>query len=358
MWIDLSLFADPDKTEKATPRKRQKAREEGQVSQSKDLNSAAALLAVSVAVYFTFGGLYRLFGRILVVFSSNFSGASSISVSQAMMYLSMAFGGAIGWLMLIMAAGIVGAAVPSILQTRFSFSLKSIMPDLNKLNPLEGLKRMFSMRSVMEFLKSLLKMAIIGYIGYTTVSGAWSQYFNMAQESLETSSIFLGNMIYQMMLKLGLALLVIGIADIYYQRWEFERSLKMSKKEVKDEAKDYDTNPMVKNKQREKMMTLARSRMMQNIANADVVVTNPTHFAVALEYKEWMDAPRVVAKGAGEIAERIKKIAREYKIPVLRNPPLARDLFKSVNIGDEVPSRLYKLIAELLVTVYKMKNSA
>ena len=356
MWIDLSIFADPEKTEKATPKRRQKAREEGNVSQSPDLNTAISLLVVSSAVYFTFGSLYSDFSKIFLVMSSSFSGAASISIPEAGHYLAFAFSTALSWLIFIMIAGLVGAVLPSVLQTRFAFSSKALIPDFKKINPIEGIKKMFSFRTFFEFLKSLLKIIVIGYIGYVTITGAWGKYFAMSQQSLESSSIFLGNFMYQLLMKLGLALLLIGILDVYYQKWEYERSLKMTKKEVKDEMKDYEGNPQIKNKQRQKMMLLARSRMMQNVKNANVVVTNPTHLAVAIEYRENMNAPKVVAKGAGEVAERIKKIAREYKIPILRNPPLARELFKNVEIGEEIPSRLYKVIAELLITVYKMKS--
>lgn len=357
MYIDLSLFADPEKTERATSHKRQKAREEGQAAQSKDLNGATALLAVSAVVYFTFGGLYSSFGHLFLTFTDAFSGSGTLSIAQSMGYLSLAFSTALSWLMLIMIAGVVGAAVPSLLQTRFAFSMKSVIPDINKINPLEGIKKLFSMRSIVEFLKSILKLIAIAYVGYTSIVAGWNQYLMMSQESLEKSSVIIGNMIFQLLMKLGFVLLLIGIADIFYQRWEYERSLRMTKKEVKDEMKDYEGNQIIKRKQREKMIMIARSRMMQNIKNADVVVTNPTHIAIALEYKEDMNAPIMIAKGAGEVAQRIKEIASQYGVPILENPPLARELFRSVDIGDEIPSRLYKAVAELLVTIYKLRNA-
>jgi|UniRef100_A0A7V3VT22 flagellar biosynthetic protein FlhB len=357
MRIDLNVFADPEKTERATPHRRQKAREEGQVAQSKDLNAAVALLAVSTVVYYTFGGLYSSFSRLLFIFTNAFSGSGTMSVSDSMSYLVLAFSSALGWLAMIMVAGVVGAAVPSLLQTRFSFSMKALTPNLSKINPIEGIKKLFSVRSLFEFFKSLLKLIVIAYVGYVTIVGQWNQYLSMSQADLQSSSIFLGNMIYQLFLKLGLVLLAIGFIDIFYQRWDYERSLRMTKKEVKDEMKDYEGSPIVKRKQREQMLMIARSRMMQNIRNADVVVTNPTHIAVAMEYKEDMNAPRVIAKGAGEVAERIKAIASKYGIPILVNPQLAREIFRSVDIGDEIPSRLYRAVAELLVTIYKMKNA-
>ncbi len=358
MWIDLSIFADPEKTEKATPRRRKKAREEGNVSQSPDLNTAFSLLIVASVVYFTFGSLYKSFVQILTLMVSAFGGSATISIAQAGHYLAFAFAAALSWLAMVMLAGVVGAALPSMLQTRFLFSLKALMPDLNRINPVEGFKKMFSLRTVVEFVKSLIKIILIAYIGYAAIVKMWPNLFAMSQNSLEGSSIELGTLMYHLLMEIGLALLVIGILDIYYQRWEYERSLRMTKKEVKDEMKDTEGNPLIKNKQRQKMMQLARSRMMQNIKNANVVVTNPTHVAVALEYNESMNAPKVVAKGAGEVAERIKREARKYGIPILRNPPLARELFKSVEIGDEIPSRLYRLVAELLVTIYKMKGKA
>ncbi len=358
MWIDLSIFADPEKTEKATPRRRKKAREEGNVSQSPDLNTAVSLLSVATVVYFTFGGLYKAFVQILTLMTSSFGGAATMSISQAGHYLAFAFAAALSWLVMVMFAGVVGAALPSMLQTRFLFSLKALVPDLNKINPIEGFKKMFSLRTVVEFLKSLVKIVLIAYIGYVAIVKMWPALFAMSQNSLISSSLELGTFIYHLLMEIGIALLAIGALDIYYQRWEYERSLRMTKKEVKDEMKDTEGNPLIKNKQRQKMMQLARSRMMQNIKNANVVVTNPTHVAVAIEYQESMNAPKVVAKGAGEVAERIKREARKYGVPILRNPTLARDLFKSVEIGEEIPSRLYRLVAELLVTVYKMKQKA
>ena len=253
--------------------------------------------------------------------------------------------------------GVVVSLLSVFLQTRFLIAPKALKIDFSRLNPVEGLRRMFSLRSVMEFLKNILKIAFIGVIAFSFLRSEWDNFFLMPFLSLEESTKRMLYDIFQIALRCGVALLAIGVFDYFYQRWEFERSIKMTKQEVKEEYKEVEGNPEIKRRQRQVMTEIMRRRMLQEVPEATVVITNPEHIAVALKYDiDEMEAPVVVAKGAGEIAQKIKQIARENDVPIIENPPLARAIYKMSEIGDEIPMELYRAVAEVIAQVYRMKR--
>jgi len=239
------------------------------------------------------------------------------------------------------------------LQTQFLFTFKSIKFDLSKIDPIKGFKNLFSLKSFMEFLKNLIKIIIAGYFGYTIYIEKQPYISKLASIPILEGVRFISNMIIEVLFKMGLALLVLSLFDFWFQRFDYKRNLKMSKKEIKDETKDIEGNPEIKKKQREFMMKIVMARMMQQVPSSDVVITNPTHYAVAIKYDaEKMSAPKVVAKGVDEVAFRIRDVASENYIPIVQKPPLARELYATTEVNEEIPDNLYKAVAEVLAYVY------
>lgn len=260
----------------------------------------------------------------------------------------------IGALMLFtMAAGILVGAI----QTRFLLAFKTLRPDLNRINPVEGFKRLFSLRSVVELLKAVMKVVVIGVVVYQVLKDRWYEMVLLSDMELEDTFLNLWDVASEVSLKSGIALLALAVFDYAYQRWDYEKSIRMTKQEVKDEFKEVEGNPEVKRRQRQMMYDILRRRMMEEVPKADVVITNPTHFAVALKYDpDTMNAPTVVAKGVDHLALKIIEIARENGVAIVRNPSLARTLYYRVEIGEEIPVEFYRIVAEVLVYVYTRKG--
>jgi len=356
MKFNIQYFAgDPDKTEKATPRRRRKAREEGQIAFSKDLEMGLVFLATLVLMRFLIPVVYTSVMKIVAFYTSlpNRGFFNSIDDLGGMFFEQ--FSDLVIALVTILLSSFGVAIAVGMMQTKGLFVLKNAFKfDLNKINPLNGFKRMFSLKSVVELLKNLIKLILLGFIGFSFISGVWDTLFLLPDYSLEEASLFLGDSLFQMTVQIAAVLAIIGFADFFYQKWEHERSIRMSKKEIKDEYKDIEGNPEIKRRQKQIMAEFARKRMMEEIPSATVVVTNPTHFAVAIKFElEKMNAPLVVAKGADNIAQRIKEVAKEYGVPIYEDPPLARGLYDKVEIGEEVPSDMYRAVAEVLAFVFR-----
>ncbi len=354
--VDIQFFAaDPDKTEKATPRRRQKAREEGQVSYSKDLAMGLVFLGVIVILRMMIPMVYRGIEQMLIFFCSLPNRGNYTEYTALGEYISLNTTDLVWGLVIILLSGLLLAVVTGFAQTKGLFSLKKAFKfDLKKINPIEGFKRMFSLRSVIELLKNLAKLFLLGFIAYTFIVGVWPILFMLPDYSMEQSLVFLADSLYQMTLRIAIALIVLGFADFFYQKWEFERDIKMSKKEIKDERKDIDGNPEIKRKQRQMMNEMSQRRMMQEVPSATVVVTNPTHISIAVKFElDKMNAPLVVAKGADNIALRIREIAAEYDVPLYENKKLAWQLYDRVEIGEEIPNDLYRAVAEVLAYVFQ-----
>ncbi|MCD6102856.1 MAG: flagellar biosynthesis protein FlhB [Thermotogaceae bacterium] len=352
--IDIQLFADPDRTERATPRRRRKAREEGQVAVSRELNMAVSFLAAALGMRYLALRLLSSLTSGMITFIS-LDGADEVrnlAAKVTTVYEDLFIVSGIFLLLIMIAVVVTGA-----LQTRFLISLKPLKFDLKRISPIEGFKRMFSLRSLFELLKAIFKTVVVGYIAYSVIVANWNLLFLYPQMAIWDGVVSVMNIASEVMLKCGIALLILALIDFFYQRWEYERNIRMTKQEVKEEYKEVEGNPEVRRRQREVMSRLASGRMLQEVPKADVVVTNPTHIAVALKYEpEEMNAPEVVAKGVDEIAEKIKEIAKENDIPILRNPPLAQRLYRTTDVGEEIPSDLYRAVAEVLAQVYAMRE--
>lgn len=343
-----------EKTEQPTPRRRQEALDKGNVAKSQELNSVAILIVAILAFKVTASFFGELFQRFV---KSTYHQSSFLDITvQSLPGQIGDFMGVLAALLLpIMILLVMAVLAMNIAQVGFVFAKKALIPDFNKINPLSGLKRMFSARALVELLKGLLKILIVGLIGYSVHNKYQEGYLLLANESVLGIMSFTFKIIFELTVKVSIALLFMAIADYGYQKWEHEKQLKMSKQEVKDDHKQYEGDPKIKGKIRSIQQKLALSRMMQAVPEATVVVTNPTHIAVALKYepKSSSDAPKLIAKGKDKVAERIKAIAREHDIPVMEDKLLARGIFDSCEIGMEIPFIFYQAVAEILSQVYQ-----
>ena len=345
-----------EKTEQATPKKRQKAREEGQVAKSVEIPSVAVLLVGMVLLRFIspfFGKQIIEMMRVTFTFDTvpqfNIEYCLSLLNQMAVRYLSL--------LLPVMGAVFVAALGINFLMVGFHISSKAMAPKLEKISVLKGMKRFVSVKSLGELIKSVLKVVVIGLVAYHIIKGERVHFVNL--HHLETAQIlaYMLRVIFKIFIWVILAMTVLAVLDYTFQKWQFEKQLKMTKQEVKEEHKQTEGDPQVKSRIRGIQMQAARQRMMQQVPEADVVVTNPTHLAMAIRYSpEAMGAPEVVAKGAGLVAQRIKEVAAANGIPVVENKKLAQNLYKLVNIGEEIPAQHYQAVAELLAYVYKLKG--
>jgi len=324
-------MADPSKTEQATPKRRQEARERGQIARSVELNSAVVLLTALITFRYAGPHLLNSIGKLTVYTYENMSASFGLdNVYSSTVFYMMEIFKMVAPILLIML--VVGLLV-NYMQVGVLFTLQPLTPKLSKINPLTGFQRLFSRRSLIEFVKSLLKLTLIGWMGYEGVKAALPQLIP-AMDMQGTEAIkFVGELTSSILTHIIIALTIIAALDFIYQRWEHNESLKMSKQEIKDEFRQSEGDPMIKARIRQIQREMARRRMFESISKATVVITNPTHVAVALEYKEGMQSPVVLAKGERVIAEKIKEVARKHNVPIVENPPLARALLKQCPIG-------------------------
>ncbi|OCC16091.1 Flagellar biosynthesis protein FlhB [Dissulfuribacter thermophilus] len=345
-----------ERTEKATPRRRQEAREKGQVAKSRELASVSVLLGGLFTLYWGSAFFYHqlticlryYFGRVgsISIDDTNILGVSYLIIKQLFVILAPIF--------LVV---VVLAILSNILQFGFIFTSEPLVPKFSRINPLEGVKRLFSAQSFAELLKSLFKVAVVGYVAYVTVRAEFENIPLMLQKSPFQILAYLGQVSFAIFWKTCAVMIVLSILDYLFQRWDFEKNLRMTRQELKEEFKQTEGDPQVKSRIRSIQREMARKRMMAEVPEADVVITNPTKLAVALRYEPGaMDAPKVVAKGSGYVAQRIKDIAYEHDVPVVENKPLAQSLFRSCNVGDIIPESLYKVVAEVLAYVYRLKG--
>ncbi|WP_435921233.1 flagellar biosynthesis protein FlhB [Paenibacillus sp. DYY-L-2] len=353
--LDLQMFAG-EKTEKATPKKRQDERKKGQVAKSQELAGAVVLLA-SFLCLMVFGGYIK--ERLVALFTDVFYHRLTTDVtSENVMTM---FGEYAVQILLLLApiflVVIVMGVVSNYIQVGFLLTGEPLKMKFNKLDPIQGFKKIFSMRSLVEFLKSVLKIVIIGYLVYSTLWGERSQISKLSQIPVEEVFHYTAKLTMNLGLKIGIALFVLSVFDYIYQRYEYEKGMRMSKQDIKDEYKKMEGDPLIKGKIRERQRRMALQRMMQEVPKADVIITNPTHFAVALKYDgSQMEAPQVVAKGQDFVALRIKEIAKEHGVVTIENKPLARALFQRAEIGDTIPGDLFQAVAEVLAYVYKLQG--
>ncbi len=344
------------RTEKATPRKKEESRKKGVVARSVEVNSAFILLAGTFFLYLAgrqmSGNLHRFSAEI---FNSIDTFHLTVQSTGTLFFMVMLFiAKTLGPLILIIF--IIGFAV-SASQVGLVFSTESLTPQLNRISPVSGMQRLFSGKSMMELVKSLIKMIVIGYIGYSVIAKVFDKFVPLVDASVPDMAAFMSSAMFTLLFKCIAALVIIAVLDYGYERWSYNKQVMMTKQELKEEMKQSDGNPQIKSRIRSVQQQLARNRMMAKVPTADVVITNPTHYAVALKYTPGeMSAPEVLAKGANLIALKIIEIARENKVPVVENKPLAQSLYKSVDIGKQIPENLYKAVAEVLAYVFGLKK--
>ena len=349
---------EQERTEAPTPRRREEARKRGQVAKSLELNAALVLCAAFFILQFWGPGLCQELGALTrytftELVSSELSSASVLahSLTLEVAFLKMM------WPLLL---GLVAMAlVSNIIQVGPVFSLQSLKPDLSRIDPAKGLSRIFSARALLDLAKSLAKLAVVGGIVYWVLSDHYRALLHLGHMELGEAVKLMGGVALEMGVKAGVFLTALAIADYFLQRRRLEQSLRMSREELKEELKHYEGDPYLRRRMRQQQRLLSMRRMMQAVPRADVVVTNPTEIAVALQYDaKTMAAPRVVAKGVRLIADQIRALAREHHVPIVENKPLAQTLYKSVEVGREIPAILYQAVAEVLAFVYRIREAA
>ncbi|MBQ8246788.1 MAG: flagellar biosynthesis protein FlhB [Lachnospiraceae bacterium] len=363
---DLQLFAKEgpggEKTEQATPKKLRDARREGQVAKSKELGLGIGLLVMFLMLKLWVGMLGSQFMELFSLvynkipdFTSMVAGQISVrdymiifrDTMLRMLLMMLPFAG----------AALVAGVIIEIYQVKWRPTTKPLKPKLSKMNPINGFKKFLSLNSLIELVKAILKIGLIVWVAYSTLKNEWQDLFILYEMPIEQAIALMGDVVINLGIKISLVYLIIAAADWFYQKWKFKEDMKMTKQEVKDEYKQAEGDPKIKGKIRQRMMQASQRRMMQDLPKADVVITNPTHFAVAIKYDtELYDAPYVVAKGCDHLAAKIKEVAKDNKVEIVENKPLARMLYYNVELGAVIPPELYRAVADILAMVYKMQG--
>jgi flagellar biosynthesis protein FlhB len=348
--------SDQEKTEPASPQRLEKAREEGQVVQSRELATFVVLMASGATLWVMAGNLGLTLSNIMRG-GLNFEPGIARDSSHVMAQLSSQFFEAALALAPFFLLVVIAALASPLLLRGWLFSTKALAPKFNRLNPFSGIKRMFSSQGLIELVKSLAKVGLLGGVAAWLI---WSNVDSIFSLSMEPSALaiqHMGDIIGKIFLLVSGTMIFIVAIDLPFQVWNHFKKLRMSKEELRRENKESEGDPHLKAHIRAQQREVARRRMMSEIPTADVVVTNPTHYAVALKYSEGkMRAPRVVAKGADAVAAKIRELAAEHKVPLLEAPPLARALFRHTELGDEIPATLYTAVAEVLAYVFQLRH--
>lgn len=363
---DLQFFAKEgeggEKTEPATDKKLKEAREEGKVAKSQELTFSFSLIVLFLVLKFFVSYLgEKMIGLIKTIYSGmaefvdiNNVGLTSHAVSAYFVNIIIQF------FLIVLPFFIFGVIITiliNIVQVGWKVSTKMLQPKFDKTNPINGFKRIFSSQSVFELVKSIVKIGLIALIAYFSIKGHANDLFILYEIPLNQAIALVGTIIIDTGLRISLVYLIVGVADFAYQKHKFNEDMKMTKQEVKDEYKNTEGDPQIKGRQRARMREASQRRMMQDVPKADVVITNPTHIAVALKYDaEVSKAPVVLAKGEELLAKKIKDVAKENNISIVENKPLARMLYSNVDIGEEIPAELYQSVAEVLAAVYQANN--
>ena len=357
---NLQFFADgPDKTEEPTAKKLNDARKEGQVAKSTELIMASGLAALFIVLKVFIGfyankfleGFNKYYQIIDKYANSGFSAATADSMLRESILTIVIT------CLPAFAVGVVVSFVVVIFQVKWMITPKLIKPNLSKLSIISGFKRIFSKEKVVALILEIIKIIVICVVAYNTLKNEWKLLYTLYQLDLMPAILLVGEIIFDLGLKISLIFLIIGLADFIYQKIKFKKDMMMTKQEIKDEIKEDQGDPQIKGKIRSKMREMSMKRMMQELPKADVVITNPTHLAAAIKYNRDVDsAPVLIAKGADYLAQKIKDIAKENDVPIVENKPLARMLYYNVEIGDQIPQELYQMTAEVLAYVYSLKN--
>lgn len=360
--INLQLFAGgaEDKTEKATPKKRQDARKKGQVFQSREITSSALLLFLFLALRVLGNSIYKQLSGFITKTVTEYTAIDKLYMPDIIkksftdgiiVFLSVAGP--------LFAVAIITVYVLGYAQVGFLLTLEPLKPNFSRISPLSGIKRMFSFRSVVELLKAVLKIVIVGYVAYSYINGQTQAIISLMDTEISSIGVYICQSVLNLAIKICVVLLIIGVFDYMYQWWDYEKSMRMTKQEVKEEYKQTEGNPEIKQKIKQKQRQISMRRMMQEVPMADVIITNPTHLACALKYDSKVSpAPVLVAKGQDYIAMRIKEIAKENDVEIVENKPLARTIYDTVEIGNAIPPELYQAVAEVLAFVYNLKGKS
>ncbi len=364
--LNLQLFAKEgpggEKTEPATDKKLDDARKEGQVAKSKELGQAFTLLALFIILKIWAGTIGHNFMNSFRINYSRMNEMTTlvngqISVKDFCRLLNINITQMALMVAPVFLAGFIIAIVVEIFQVKWKPTAKPLQPKFSKINPISGFKRIFSVEKLLDLLKSLIKILLLGYLAYSTIRGQFAVLFSLFDMELISAVKIIGDIAINLGLKISAFYIVIGFADYGYQKWKFSEDMKMTKQEVKDEWKNAEGDPAIKGRQRQRMQEASRRRMMQAVPSADVVITNPTHFAVAIKYDVTVfDAPYIVAKGEDFLAARIKERAAEAGVEIVENKPLARMLYYNVDLGSPIPPELYQTVAEILAVIYNARQ--
>ncbi|MGO4347987.1 flagellar biosynthesis protein FlhB [Paenibacillus sp. MCAF9] len=353
--LDLQLFSQ-EKTEEATPKKKDEARKKGQIARSADLPGSLILIFVFMS-FIMMGNYFKT--HIMMLFGNLFEDWLLMDVTTGNI-MSLFNDVAIEMMLILLpifAVTVLVGVLGNVVQYGFLLTGDPLKMKLSKLNPINGFKQIFSAKTVVEFLKSVLKLLIVAVLVYMTISKEWNRILVLASLPIQQIFSFTAGLTIKLGIEIGVVLAVLALADFFYQRYEHNKSLRMSKQDIKDEYKKSEGDPIIKSRIRERQRKMAMQRMMQEVPKADVIITNPTHFAIALKYDATkMEAPRIIAKGMDHVALRIREIAKENGVVTMENKPLARALYERAEIGDVIPPDLFQAVAEVLAYVYKMKG--
>ncbi|MGN1107755.1 MAG: flagellar biosynthesis protein FlhB [Oscillospiraceae bacterium] len=349
-------MAGEEKTEKATPKKRRDQRKEGNVLQSKEIVTAVSVLGIFTAMRLLLGFIAQ---TILAFYTQSFEqiGSTQVNTDTIMsIFVDVITVVVITVLPVCLIAMVLGI-IPTIAQTKGLFTMKALKPKFSRLNPLSGIKKLFSLQSIVGILKGLIEVVIIAVVIYNEISARLPKFVALMNAGVMQGITYAALTIYDMVMLICIMLVFVAAADFLFQWWQFEKKLKMSKQEVKEEFKQMEGDPQIKSKIKQRQQQMAAQRMMHDVPTADVVVRNPTHYAVALKYdQDKNNAPQVVAKGKDYLAQRIVAIAEENDVMTIEDPPLARSLYSMVDVGREIPAELYNAVAEVLTVVYREKH--
>lgn len=358
-YFNLQLFSE-EKTEQPTSKKIRDAREKGQIAQSKDLNSAVSLLAVFMS--FSFLSNYfvdNLIGYYYFTMDLTVDTAALFSANGIALFFNETIFTILKLSLPLLLIALTSGLLISYVQVGFMFTTETLKPKFDKINPLKGFKNMFSSRALVEMVKSIAKAVLIVYVAVSYIMDNMRMLLITLELDLGPIVLVMWELIFGVVVRCALLLFVIALLDFAFKKWKNKKDLMMSKQEVKQEYKQSEGDPQLKARIKEKQRAFAMSRMMQEVPKADVIITNPTHFAVALRYDTGLgDAPVVVAKGQDLIAQNIKRIALENDVPIVENKPLAQTLYKTVDIGSFIPADLYEAVAEVLAFVFSLKKKS
>jgi flagellar biosynthetic protein FlhB len=351
-------MARPEQTEKATPKRQGEARQKGQVAKSSDLGGSAIFLVVIMTLHFSFVKTFQLAAESFSVAILAANGRVPINIHSAWGLFARAFGVYAGFLSIVFGAAVLIAVVSNILQFGFLFTPRKLMPNFSTLNPIPGIMRIFfSVQALIQLAKQVTKISLVFVLVFFMLHDQITTFYALAHTGPYVLVTTVEGMAYGIGIRFGIMLFILGVLDYFWEKKRLADSLKMTKTEVKDEARQMDGSPEIKNAVKSRQRSAARRRMMAAVPRATVVVTNPTHFAVALEWDELtMDAPILTAKGADLMARRIRELAREHDVPIMENPPLARALYDKVELDSPVPPNMYAAVAQVIAFIYKLKN--